>query len=163
MSGDKSYLLEEFGERGIEALKCLGAAVRAGRGQGRGGPKATSIDTHIQDGHAGAEGREAITVSVGHTLDESMEPQPTQVVRQLAGRIVIKVATEQLRDRCAHVAMAKAGGAQRKETERLHEGEDAAVPEAERGGALGVDDDGLGQGVEAVVADEAVVAQIFDA
>ena len=59
--------------------------------------------------------------------------------------------------------MAKAGGAQRKETERLHQGEHAAIAQAERRGALRVDDDGLGQRVEVVVADQAVVAQVFDA
>ena len=59
--------------------------------------------------------------------------------------------------------MAKAGRAERKETEGLHQREDAAIAQAERRGALGVDDDGLCQGVEMVVADQAVVAQIFDA
>ena len=59
--------------------------------------------------------------------------------------------------------MAKAGGAERKETERLHEGEHAAIPEMERGGPLSVDHDGVGQRVEVIVADQAVVAQIFDA
>src|SRR2546426_5727965 len=59
--------------------------------------------------------------------------------------------------------MAEAGGTQRKETKRLHEGEDAAIPQAERGGALCIDDSGLGQGIEVVVADQAVVAQIFNA
>ena len=59
--------------------------------------------------------------------------------------------------------MAKAGRVQREETEGLHQGEHAAIAEAERRRALRVDDDGLGQGVEVVVADQAVVAQIFDA
>src|SRR5438552_15614750 len=59
--------------------------------------------------------------------------------------------------------MAKAGRAQRKQTERLHEGQHTAIPQAERRGALRVDDDGLGERVEVVVADQAVVAQIFDA
>jgi hypothetical protein len=45
----------------------------------------------------------------------------------------------------------------------LHQREHAAVAEAERGGALGVDDDGLGERVKMVVADQAVVAQVFDA
>ncbi len=59
--------------------------------------------------------------------------------------------------------MAKAGGAQRKQTERLHEGQNTAISQAERRGALRLDDDGLGEGVKVVVADQAVVAQIFDA
>ena len=59
--------------------------------------------------------------------------------------------------------MAEPAGVKREETERLHEGEDTAIAEAERGGALGVDDDGLGQGIEVIVTDQAIVAQIFDA
>src|SRR6266540_364460 len=59
--------------------------------------------------------------------------------------------------------MAKAGRVQRKQTERLHEGQYTAVSQAQRRGALRVDDDGLGECVKVVVADEAVVAQIFDA
>ena len=47
--------------------------------------------------------------------------------------------------------MAKASGVEAKETERLHEGEDAAIPQAECGGALCLDDSGLGQGIEVVV------------
>jgi hypothetical protein len=64
---------------------------------------------------------------------------------------------------CAHVPMPNPGRAQRKETERLHEGEHAAIPEAECGGAVRVDDDGSSHGVQVVVAEEAVMAQVFDA
>src|SRR3990172_10943333 len=59
--------------------------------------------------------------------------------------------------------MSKAGGTEGEETEGLHKREDAGIAEAEARRALGVDDDGLGEGVEVIVADQAVVAQIFDA
>ena len=62
-----------------------------------------------------------------------------------------------------HVPMAKAGGGEGKETKRLHQREHAAIAQMERRGALCLDDDGVGQGVEVVVADQAVVAQVFDA
>jgi hypothetical protein len=41
--------------------------------------------------------------------------------------------------------------------------EDSAIAEAQRGGPLGVDDGGLGQGIQVIVTDQAVVAKIFDA
>ena len=59
--------------------------------------------------------------------------------------------------------MPKPGRAQGKETQHLHQCEDPAVPEPQAGGALVVDDDGLAHGVEVVVTDQAVVAQLFDA
>src|SRR3989454_10264004 len=52
---------------------------------------------------------------------------------------------------------------QGEQTEGLHQREDAAIAEAEARGALGVDDDGLGDGVKVIGADPAVVAQMFDA
>ena len=91
------------------------------------------------------------------------ESQPAQGVRQVTRVIFVRGTTEELRDARTHVAMAKPGGTEPEETQRLHEGEDAAIADAERGGALGVDDDGAGQCVEMVVADQTVVAQIFDA
>jgi len=59
--------------------------------------------------------------------------------------------------------MAKAGRIQGEEAEGLHQREHAAIAEAEARRALSVDDDGLGDGVKVIVADPAVVAQIFDA
>src|SRR4029453_7691523 len=59
--------------------------------------------------------------------------------------------------------MAKPGRSDGKETERLHERVDAAVAEAQAGGALIADEPGGDDGVPAVFADQAVVAQRFDA
>jgi hypothetical protein len=59
--------------------------------------------------------------------------------------------------------MPKPARVEREETERLHEGEDPPIAEAQRGRPLGLDDDGLGQGIQVIVTDQAVVAQIFDA
>ncbi len=58
--------------------------------------------------------------------------------------------------------MPKAGRVQGKETESVHQRVDAAVPDAKSGGTLLLDNDGLGDGVKVVVADPAVVAQMFD-
>jgi hypothetical protein len=48
------------------------------------------------------------------------------------------------------------------ETERLHQGDHAAIRKAQAGGALVRDDDGLTHGVEVVFTDQAIVAQSFD-
>jgi len=61
----------------------------------------------------------------------------------------------------AKLPMAKSGRRQGKQTERVHERLDAAVAEAEAGGALVLDDDRCGDSVEAVFADQAVVAKRF--
>ena len=59
--------------------------------------------------------------------------------------------------------MSKAGRTQGEQTEGLHQREHAAIAEAKASRALGVDDDRLGNGVEVIVSDQAVVAQIFSA
>jgi hypothetical protein len=45
----------------------------------------------------------------------------------------------------------------------MHQRERATIAEAKAGRALGADDDRLGNGVEVIVPNQAVVAQIFDA
>ena len=75
-------------------------------------------------------------------FDEAVQPEPPEVVGHRARRIGRGVATLELRDVIAELPMAEAGGGERKETERVHERVDAAVAEAEAGGALVVDDDG---------------------
>ena len=94
MSGNKSYLLQELCERGIEALKRWGAAACAGCRKRRGGSKSTRVDSYIEDGQTGAPFGDAIPMTVRHAFDEAVEPQSTQVVRHVAGRIVIGVAAQ---------------------------------------------------------------------
>ena len=67
-------------------------------------------------------------------LDESVEAQTPQVIGGLAGSVVAVVA-QQLCDAVAHVTMAKAGRVESEQTQRLHQGQDPAVAEAEAGGA----------------------------
>ena len=62
----------------------------------------------------------------------------------------------------AELAVADAGGRKHEETERVHEGVHAPVAEAQAGGALVLDDDGVTHGIEGVFPDQAVVAQRFD-
>jgi hypothetical protein len=73
------------------------------------------------------------------------------------------VAAQQLRDVRPDIAMAKAGRTEGEQTEGLHQRENASIAEAKTRRALGVDDEGLSHGVQVIVADLAVVAQMFDA
>ena len=75
-------------------------------------------------------------------FDEAVQPEPPEVVGHGAGRIRVGIATLQLGDVIAQLPMPKAGGGEGEETERVHERVDAAVAEAEAGGALVVDEDG---------------------
>ena len=129
-SGGKFDLLEEMGERGVEPIK---GALRAGR-------------------------RDAIPVTVRHALDEAVEPEAPQVVGHGARAIRGRIAALELRDVIAQLPMPKAGGREGEETERVHERVDAGVAEAETGGPLVLDENGGGDGVEVVFADQAVVA-----
>ncbi len=85
-------------------------------------------------------GGDAIAVTARHPFDEAVEPEAAEVVGHRAGRVGVGVATLELRDVIAELPMAKAGGREREETERVHERVDAAVAEAEAGGALIVDE-----------------------
>ena len=91
-----------------------------------------------------------------------MEPEAPQVVGHGACAIRGRIAALELRDVITQLPMAKAGGGEGEETQCVHERVDAGVAEAEAGGALIVDEDGGGNGVQAVFADQAVVAQRFD-
>ena len=81
-------------------------------------------------------------MAVRHPFDEAMQPQATEVVGHRSGRVGRRVAALELRDVIAELPMAKAGGREGEETERVHERVDAAVAEAQAGGALIVDEDG---------------------
>ena len=95
-------------------------------------------------------------------LDETVQTEATQIVGHRAGRIGLRISTLELCDVIAELPMAKAGGREGEQTERVHERVDPAVAEAEAGGALILHAHGCGDGVQAVFADEAVVAQRFD-
>jgi hypothetical protein len=101
-------------------------------------------------------------VGLGHSLDQAVKPETAQVIRHLAGRVLVRGSPQQLRNVRADIPMAEAGGAEGKQTQGLHEGQHAPVAEAEARGALGIDDDRLRYGFEEVIPDQRVVAQIFD-
>ena len=149
-------------ERGVEPIE---GALRAGRGdwlQGAGGSEGAGIEPRVEhrDGCAGR--RDAIPVTARHAVDQAMEPEAPQVVGHSARPIRGRIAALELRDVIAELPMSKAGGREGEETERVHERVDATVAETQAGGALILHEDGRRDGVQAVFADEAVVAQRFD-
>jgi hypothetical protein len=117
----------------------------------------------MEHGESGAGLGDARAMTARDAFDQVVQSETAEVVRHLAGAIVVERAAEELRDRRPNVAMPKPARVQREETERLHEGEHAAIPEVEGGGPLRLNEDGMGQGIEVIVTDQAVMAQIFDA
>ena len=105
---------------------------------------------------------DAVAVAAWDAFDEPVQAESPEIVRPGAGRIRVGVAGLELRDVLAELAMAKPRGCQRKEAEGVHERVHATIAEAEAGGAAIVDADGGRDGVEAVFADQAIVAQRFD-
>ena len=162
LSGGKFDLREEIRERGVKSIKGALRASRGDRTEGARGPKRPSVQPRIEHGDLGADRCDAIPVGARDPFEETVEAEPAEIVRHRAGRIRVGISTLQLGDVIAQLPMANAGGRQRKETERVHERVDARVAEAKAGGALIVDEDGRGDGVELVFADQAVVAQGFD-
>src|SRR5207245_7933413 len=75
------------------------AAMGADVGERRGGPEATGVDAHVQDGDAGARFGEAIAMTVRHAFNECVEPQAPEVVRHLRGHVLMGRSAEQLRNR----------------------------------------------------------------
>ena len=151
-----------MGERGVEPIEGALGAGRARRLQGARGAERPSIEARIEHRDLGAGRRDAIPVAARHPLDEAMQPQASEVVGHRARRIGVGLSTLELRDVIAQLPMPKAGGGEREQTERVHERVHARVAEAETGGALILDEDGGRDGAEAVLADQAVVAQRFD-
>ena len=151
-----------MGERGVETIK---RALGTDRGDGlqrAGGSKGPRIEPRVEHGDLGAGRRDAIPVTARHALDEAVEPEAPKVVGHGARAIRGRIAALELRDVIAQLPMPKAGGREGEETERVHERVDATVAETQAGGALILHEDGRRDGVQAVFADEAVVAQRFD-
>lgn len=65
----KPNLLQEFGERDIEALEYLGTAARAGCPQRRGGSEPARLDPNVEHGETGSPVGDAIAMSVRRRQD----------------------------------------------------------------------------------------------
>ena len=134
----------------------------ARRLQRAGGSERPSIQACIEHGDLGAGRCDAVPMAARHPFDEAMQPQASEVVGHRSRRVGVGVSTLELCDVIAKLPMPEAGGGQREETERVHERVDAAVAEAQPGGALVLDDDGVTHRVEGIFTDQAIVAQRFD-
>ncbi len=99
---------------------------------------------------------------LGHAFDQPVETESAEIVGHGAGRIRLRIARVELRDVLAQLPMAKAGGGQCEETERVHQRVDTAVAKPEARGALIVDENRGRDRMQTVFADQAVVAQRFD-
>ena len=151
-----------MGECGVETIEGAPGTRRALGLERARRSKGACIQPRVEDGDLGTDRGDAIAVGARDAFDEAVQAEPAEIVRHRAGRILLRVASLELREVIAEVPMTKAGRRQREETERVHERVDPAVAEPEARGALIVDEDGGRDGVQAVFADQAVVAQRFD-
>jgi hypothetical protein len=160
-SGSKFDLVEKISERSIKAIEGGLGARGARRLQRTGGPERPRIQARIEHGDLGAGGGDAVPMAARHPFDEAMPSQPSEVVGHRSRGVGVRVSSLELRDVIAELPMPEPGGGQRKETERVHERMDPAIPEPETLGPLLVDADGGRDGVELSFADQAVVPQRF--
>lgn len=155
--------MQESGERGIEAIErtvSMGRTLGLQRARGSEGAR---IEPCVEHGDLGAGLGDAIAMAARHAFDEAVQSETPEVVGHRPGRIAVRIPALELRDVIAKLPMPKPGGREREEAECVHERVDAAVAEAEAGGALIVDEDGRRDGVQTVFADQAIVNQLFDA
>ena len=90
----------------------------------------------------GASRRDAIAVATRYAFDEAVQAESAEIVRHRPCGIGVGISTLELRHVIAKFPMPKTCGREREETERVHEGVDAGIAEAEPGGALILDEDG---------------------
>ena len=96
-----------------------------------------------------------LPMSARHAFDQTVQAEASEVVGHRSRRVGVQRATLELRDVIAELPVAKAGWGEGEETARVHEGVDAAVAEAQPGGALDLDDHGLADCVEGLFTDQA--------
>jgi hypothetical protein len=79
---------------------------------------------------------------IAYAFDEAVQTKPAEIVRHRPCGIGVGISTLKLRHVIAEFLMPKTCGREAEETERVHEGVDAGVAEAEPGGALILYEDG---------------------
>ena len=80
-------------------------------------------------------------MAVRDAFDEAVQPEPPEVVGHRPRGVRIAIVPLELCDAIAELSMPKAGGKEREETKRVHQGMDAAVAESEAGASLLLDAD----------------------
>ena len=106
------------------------------------GPEGPRVEPREEHGDLCAGRGDAIAVAARDPLDEVVQAQTSEVVGHGSGGVGVGRSTLELRDVIAELAMSKARGREREETERVHERMDARIAEAQAGGPLVLDEDG---------------------
>ena len=110
-----------------------------------------------------AGGGDLVAVGVRDALDEAVQTKPAQVVAGAPGGPGIGVGAEQPGEMGAQVTVGEPVRLQPEGEQRGEQGLGAWVTEAQRGGVLAVDVDGVVDGAECVGSGDRVVADALDA
>src|SRR5690349_6024327 len=105
---------------------------------GRAWAQDAQMNLGAEEGDAEAEASEGIAVGPGHSLDQAMQAEASQVVSHRAARVGGEVAAEQRRDLWTQVAVAEAGREVSEAAQGLEQRQDARVAKAQGRDALAV-------------------------
>ena len=127
------------------------------------GTEHAGVGSVVAQGDAQALVGDAVAMRVGDALDQSAQPQAAQVVGHAATTVVVRRQAGQRRHHLPQVAVPEALGTEAEGEQGGEQGLHARVAEAQRGGALAVDDARPVEVVELSGSDGAVVADLLDA
>ena len=129
---------------------------------GEAGAQEPLVSTAVEQGRFEAAGGEAIALSLGEALDESVEAQAAPVVAHAAGSDLGFGEAEQLRKQWPQLAITKALGLEAEQEQHRQQSLHPLLPEGQGGHVLAVD---LGRFLELIKrlgSDVAVVVQLLD-
>ena len=159
----KGGLLTACSDCGVEVIERVAQRTRehilGGQQRLPGRAQDPQILFAVEERHLEPVGRNRVAVGALEAVDESLQPEAPEVIRHLGGGIW---PPEQGFNLGTQVAVVEAAREIREAGDRLAEGHDAGIAEAERRGALPGFDRGMLQAVEGVLGQHTVVADAFD-
>ena len=87
-SGGKFDLLQKIGERRIETVECALRSRRSQRREGAGRSERPGIEPRVEHGDLCAGVGDAISMAVGHAVDEAVEPEAAETSVMAPARYV---------------------------------------------------------------------------
>ena len=150
-------------ERFDGAVEAGGRTRRGVEDHGHGGAQDAGEGAVVAQGGSQAVVGDAVAPGEGDALDEPAQPQSAQVVGHAAAAVLLDRQADQRRHGFAQVPVLEAVGQHPEGEQRGEQGLHAGVAEAQRGGALAVDEARPMEIVERSGSDGAVVADVLDA
>jgi hypothetical protein len=159
-------LADRGGELGVDVvagtLDWGGKGAQTGQGGGEGGMQQAVAGAGEEESDAQAEVGDAMAEAVRHALDRAVETQAAQLTGGGALGDRLRMAGRQSRKVVAQVGGAEALRELPEQDEGLQQRAEAGVGEAQARGALAPCRDRIGDGLEGVLGEYAVVAEAFD-